>query len=186
MVEAPTVLPLTDAQVDGIRDILEREGATTATAAPVGIVNCATCGHDVCKHGNGGCWGGLSCQCTAATLTPAQPDPQAQRIAALEAQVAAQAAVLATVREWSHTFGATLKPYGRWTDSYGDGVRSCKADIMGILASAPQPEPDPRIAAAVAECERTADLYVGHERTQYNEGGMDAANRIAALLEGGK
>jgi hypothetical protein len=42
-------------------------------------------------------------------------------------------AVLSRISAWTHEFGAALKPKG--ADTYGEGVRDCKAQVARIIAT---------------------------------------------------
>ena len=66
----------------------------------------------------------------AARQAEAERDEAGQR-----AENAALRAVVARLGEWTHEFGAALKPKG--ADTFGEGVRECKAQVARILAALP-------------------------------------------------
>lgn len=53
----------------------------------------------------------------------------------------AENAALAKLREWTLTFGAALKPSG--ADTYGEGVRACKAQVAAILRASQPANKEP-------------------------------------------
>ena len=55
----------------------------------------------------------------------------AERLVALRAENATLRAIVARLGEWTHEFGAALKPKG--ADTFGEGVRECKAQVARIL-----------------------------------------------------
>lgn len=49
-------------------------------------------------------------------------------------QLASANALLGRLEVWSDTYGQALAPHGGSADTYGDGVRACKAQVKAILA----------------------------------------------------
>lgn len=43
------------------------------------------------------------------------------------------AAQLAALEQWTHQYGAALNPSGKWTDSFGDGMRAAKEQVASLL-----------------------------------------------------
>ncbi len=62
-------------------------------------------------------------------------DPYTPREMRLIAERDAMLSRLARVEEWTHVFGAALKPRG--ADTYGEGVRDAKAQVSLILRNDP-------------------------------------------------
>lgn len=56
-----------------------------------------------------------------------------------DAALAKAEAVLGRLEEWTHVFGAALKPPG--ADTYGEGIRDAKAQVSAILRAALSPKP---------------------------------------------
>lgn len=81
---------------------------------------------------------------TAAKSAAAELDRLRAENAALRERVAA-------VEEWTHRFGSELSPSGKWTDSFGDGVRTAKDRVSRLLAAAKptaqRPTPSPETLA---------------------------------------
>lgn len=71
-------------------------------------------------------------------------------------------AMLARIEEWTHIFGAALKPRG--ADTYGDGMRDAKAQVSLIIRN------DPHAVVRSAEVERIRPVY-------------EAAKYVARLVE---
>jgi hypothetical protein len=56
-------------------------------------------------------------------------------------QLAAANALLGRIGVWADTYGAALVPHGGAADTYGDGVRACKAQIKAMLSGQPAAQP---------------------------------------------
>lgn len=54
----------------------------------------------------------------------------------LRAENAALRERVAVIEEWTHRFGSELSPSGKWTDSFGDGIRAAKEQVSRLLAAA--------------------------------------------------
>lgn len=81
----------------------------------------------------------------------AQHDRDRAEIARLDAALVQARATLARVEEWTHIFGAALKP--RAADTYGEGIRDAKAQVSLILRS------DPHAIVKRAELDRMRPVY---------------------------
>lgn len=71
--------------------------------------------------------------------------PELQR---LQSHLAAAEALLSKLSVWADTYGAALKPSAGASDTYGDGVRSCKAQVRSMLNAFLSAQP----AASAAPC----------------------------------
>lgn len=63
---------------------------------------------------------------TLDTLCRRAPDWAANRIRVMEA-------ALYRIADWTHRYGARLKPSLGHADTFGDGVRACKEEVGGLL-----------------------------------------------------
>lgn len=59
--------------------------------------------------------------------------------------------VLAKISVYADTYGEDLVPRGKWTDSFGDGVRSAKSAIRALLDTVEDPPTPPAPALTEAE-----------------------------------
>jgi hypothetical protein len=88
-------------------------------------------------------------------------------------------AVLGALGQWTHEFGAALRPTG--ADTYGEGVRAAKAQVARILvaqpaASEPADEPVERGMYLAGDGSATSGLD--------DEGGPSDVEQIAAWFDG--
>jgi len=67
-----------------------------------------------------------------------------------KAKLAAANALLERIGAWADVYGSALVPHGGFADTFGDGVRRCKAQVKALLSSthlAGQPAAPTRTAA---------------------------------------
>lgn len=69
----------------------------------------------------------------------------------LHLQLAEARETLARLGAWADTYGAALVPHGGAADTFGDGVRACKAQVKAILSA----QPAASDASIAAEDEQT-------------------------------
>lgn len=72
---------------------------------------------------------------------------------AARARVRELEAIVARVADWTHVYGSELVPAG--VDTYGEGVRDCKARVARIIGTMPAPD-----SVSVEQCLRLADAIV--------------------------
>lgn len=77
--------------------------------------------------------GPVSEVCRAATPAEVLAHPA---VAALVAERGRLRATVIALEAWSHVYGAALCPPPGRADSYGDGVRDCKAAVLDIICAA--------------------------------------------------
>lgn len=68
-------------------------------------------------------------------------------------RLAAAEALLGKLSVWADTYGSALKPSAGAADSYGDGVRTCKAQVRSMLNAFLSSAPTPSAAEAKPECD---------------------------------
>lgn len=61
-----------------------------------------------------------------------------EKFVAKHAELVAANRALARLGVWADTCGAALVPSGGAADTYGDGVRACKAQVKALLSSQPE------------------------------------------------
>lgn len=107
----------------------------------------------------------------------------------LETKLTAAEAQLERVLDWSHRFGKELVPHGQWSDSFGDGMRAAKQQVVSLLLShAPSPAPAPELFLNVDRSrDPAADRFSGVREPQPPACTLEAlAERFACIAEAGR
>lgn len=116
-----------DRVFESLRSTVEERDAARARAEDAARhLDCGASTPEPCRRGSGA----DTCACCHALQLSAERD-------AARRELEQARATLADVREWTHVFGAALKPPG--PDTYGNGMRDAKEQVERRLAHAGAP-----------------------------------------------